>query len=138
MKVISLPRGGLCVFTDDGVRMVVTRDADGRLWVDQRCGQSGARSVVEEEGGLRGTRREGEGAASDGVVRAPAGGRVTALLVELGASVEAGAALAIVELMKAEVRVPAPAAGRVVKVHVGVGESVERGAPILSLEAEAE
>ncbi len=125
-----MPRGGLCVFTDDGDRLFASRDAEGRLWVDHGRG----RSVVEPRDSLRGRRREDAGAASDGVLRAPAGGRVTAICFEVGALVAADEAVAIVELMKAEVRIPAPIAGRVAKVHVGVGQRVERGAPILTLE----
>ena len=131
MKVVSLPRGGICAFTDDGARLVVTRDAEGRLWVDH----SGGRSVVAAPGEMRTGRRGGDSAASDGVVRAPAGGRVAAVLVERGAHIGAGAAVAVVELMKAEVRVPAPCAGRVEKVHVDAGDTVQRGAPIVTLEA---
>ena len=130
MKVISLPRGGLCVFTGDGERMLVSADPEGRLWVDHGRG----RSVVEPRDGLPGRRREHADAASDGIVRAPAGGRVTAICFEIGAQVAAEEIVAIIELMKAEIRIPAPIAGRVAKVHVGVGQRVERGAAIVTLE----
>jgi biotin carboxyl carrier protein len=129
VKVVELPRGGICVFTDDGARLVVTRDAEGRLWVDH----DGGRSVVAAPGDLRAARSGGETGASDGIARAPAGGRVAAILVEPGAHVEAGAAVAIVELMKAEVRVPAPVAGRIDNVHVAAGDTVQRGAPLVTV-----
>jgi biotin carboxyl carrier protein len=128
MKVVRLPRGGLCVFTGAGERLVVTRDAVGRLWVDH----AGGRTVVAAAGDVP-TARSAPGGGDDPVVRAPAGGRLVAVLVEVGAEVAAGDPLAVVELMKTELRVGAPRAGRVVAVHARPGTAVERGAPLVTL-----
>jgi len=61
--------------------------------------------------------------AGDGV-RAPMHGRVTQVLVQAGARVEAGALLLVMEAMKMEHRLHAPRAGAVAALHARVGEQV--------------
>ena len=53
------------------------------------------------------------------------GGSVWKLLTEVGAKVEAGDILFILEVMKMEVPYESPVAGEVIAVHIAEGESVE-------------
>ena len=67
-------------------------------------------------------------------LRAPMPGRVVAIHAEVGAQVERGAVVAILEAMKMENELRAPHAGRVAAVRVGEGDRVELGAVLLVLE----
>jgi acetyl/propionyl-CoA carboxylase alpha subunit/acetyl-CoA carboxylase carboxyltransferase component len=69
-----------------------------------------------------------------GVVRAPAPALVVATPVPVGAEVEAGAPVLVLESMKMETVVRAPFRGRVRECPVAVGSLVETGAPLLRLE----
>jgi biotin carboxyl carrier protein len=70
-------------------------------------------------------------------VRAPMPGRVAALRVASGASVERGAVLVILEAMKMENELRAPQAGRVAAVGVAEGDTVEHGSVLMVLEPPA-
>ncbi|HUA28836.1 MAG TPA: carboxyl transferase domain-containing protein [Streptosporangiaceae bacterium] len=69
-----------------------------------------------------------------GVVRAPAPALVVATPVPVGAEVEAGAPVLVLESMKMETVVRAPFRGRLRECPVAVGSLVETGAPLLRLE----
>jgi biotin carboxyl carrier protein len=71
-------------------------------------------------------------------LRAPMPGRVAALRVAIGAAVERGAVLAILEAMKMENELRAPQAGRVAAIGVAEGDTVEHGAVLLVLEPPAD
>ncbi len=71
--------------------------------------------------------------ASDGVVKSPMHGKLIALLVEAGASVEKGQKLAIVEAMKMEHALTAPRAGTVSAIMAIPGQQVAEGAKILTV-----
>ena len=75
----------------------------------------------------------GEG---DGAIRAPMNGRLVALAVEDGDTVEAGQRLAVVEAMKMEHALVAPHAGVVRHLDASVGEQVEMGETIMRVEKE--
>jgi 3-methylcrotonyl-CoA carboxylase alpha subunit len=77
-----------------------------------------------------------EAGAGDGdaAVRAPMNGRLVALAVEDGDTVEAGQRLAVVEAMKMEHALIAPHAGVVRDLSLSVGEQVEMGETILRVE----
>ena len=75
----------------------------------------------------------GEG---DGAIRAPMNGRLVALAVEDGDTVEAGQRLAVVEAMKMEHALVAPHAGVVRDLDASVGEQVEMGETIMRVEKE--
>lgn len=66
--------------------------------------------------------------------RAPEPG--AAPFVEVGARVEAGQDMCIVEVMKLMNRVPAPCAGVVSHIHVGNGDAVEYGSPLFTITPE--
>ncbi|MGB1275192.1 MAG: biotin/lipoyl-containing protein, partial [Nannocystaceae bacterium] len=71
--------------------------------------------------------------ANDGVVRAPTGGRVIAVHVEAGATVEQGQPLVVLEAMKIETTLVAPVDGTVVTVAVKQGGQVRQRAVLLEL-----
>ncbi len=70
----------------------------------------------------------GEGEAA---IRAPMNGRLVAIAVEDGETVEAGQRLAVVEAMKMEHALVAPYAGVVRDLTAAVGEQVEMGETIM-------
>jgi acetyl/propionyl-CoA carboxylase alpha subunit/acetyl-CoA carboxylase carboxyltransferase component len=69
-----------------------------------------------------------------GVVRAPAPALVVATPVAVGAEVEAGAPMLVLESMKMETVLRAPFRARLRECRVAVGSLVETGAPLLRLE----
>ncbi len=71
---------------------------------------------------------------SGGGVVAPLPGKVIALLVEVGAEVEKGAPLMIVEAMKMEHTITAPAAGSITAFRFAAGDAVDEGALLVDFE----
>ncbi|WP_370950056.1 biotin carboxylase N-terminal domain-containing protein [Amycolatopsis sp. cg5] len=69
-----------------------------------------------------------------GVVRSPAPALVVATPLEVGAEVEAGAPVLVLESMKMETVLRAPFRARLKECTVSVGSQVETGAPLLRLE----
>ncbi|MDI2125934.1 biotin carboxylase N-terminal domain-containing protein [Yinghuangia seranimata] len=69
-----------------------------------------------------------------GVVRSPAPALVVATPLEVGAEVEAGAPVLVLESMKMETVLRAPFKARLKECVVSVGSQVETGAPLLRLE----
>jgi biotin carboxyl carrier protein len=83
-----------------------------------------------------------EGVTASTETRSPAGnarltspmpGKVVRVLVAPGDSVQAGAALVVVEAMKMENELRALRGGQVLRVHVREGQTVEGGALLLEL-----
>ena len=74
----------------------------------------------------------GEVEAEGGRLTAPMPGKIVAVLVEKGASVEKGAPLLIMEAMKMEHTIFAPMSGVVEEVMYAVGEQVGDGVQLLS------
>ncbi|HTH59993.1 MAG TPA: acetyl/propionyl/methylcrotonyl-CoA carboxylase subunit alpha [Paraburkholderia sp.] len=72
----------------------------------------------------------------EGRLTAPMPGKVIAVLVEPGATVEKGAPLIVMEAMKMEHTIGAPFAGTVTEVLYDVGDQVADGAQLLVLEAD--
>jgi 3-methylcrotonyl-CoA carboxylase alpha subunit len=70
----------------------------------------------------------------DAAIRAPMNGRLVAVAVEDGETVEAGQRLAVVEAMKMEHALVAPHRGVVRDLAVSVGEQVEMGETIMRVE----
>ncbi|MEH0841175.1 carboxyl transferase domain-containing protein [Micromonospora sp. CPCC 205711] len=73
-----------------------------------------------------------------GVVRSPMPALVVATPLEVGAEVEAGAPVLVLEAMKMETVLRAPFRARLRECAVSVGSQVEAGAPLLRLEPLAE
>ena len=72
--------------------------------------------------------------ADAGSLAAPMPGKVVALMVEVGAVVERGQALAVLEAMKMEHVITAPEAGRVTAILHSTGAQVQEGAALLAIE----
>jgi 3-methylcrotonyl-CoA carboxylase alpha subunit len=71
----------------------------------------------------------------DGIIKAPMHGKVLAILVEQGASVQKGERVAVVEAMKMEHALMAPIDGTVGEIVAAVGAQIAEGATILSIAA---
>ena len=67
-------------------------------------------------------------------VTAPMPGKVLAVKVNVGDSVQSGAPVLVLEAMKMENDIVAPKDGKVVAINVKVGDRVESGAVLVSLE----
>lgn len=74
-------------------------------------------------------------AEHEGRLTAPMPGKVIAVLVETGASVEKGAPLLVMEAMKMEHTIVAPSGGKVGEILFSVGDQVADGAQLLVMEA---
>ncbi|HJW54655.1 MAG TPA: acetyl/propionyl/methylcrotonyl-CoA carboxylase subunit alpha [Burkholderiaceae bacterium] len=74
----------------------------------------------------------GQAEAEGGRLTAPMPGKVVAVLVESGKTVEKGAPLLIMEAMKMEHTITAPANGTIDEVLYAVGDQVVEGAQLLS------
>lgn len=98
---------------------------DGRTW------------VLPIEKSSRG-KAGGPGAGADGMVTSPMTGTVQKIFVEMGAAVDAGTPLLVVEAMKMEYTVTAPVAGRIAKLVGVVGQAVDLGATLVVIEPDAE
>jgi 3-methylcrotonyl-CoA carboxylase alpha subunit len=83
-------------------------------------------------------RAEAGAEEGDSAIRAPMNGRLVAIAVEEGDTVEAGQRLAVVEAMKMEHALVAPYAGVVRDLTAAVGEQVEMGALIMWVERKGE
>jgi 3-methylcrotonyl-CoA carboxylase alpha subunit len=77
----------------------------------------------------------GESEVEGGRLTAPMPGKIVALLVEKGKSVEKGAPLLIMEAMKMEHTITAPANGTVEDLLYSVGDQVADGAQLLAFKA---
>jgi 3-methylcrotonyl-CoA carboxylase alpha subunit len=77
----------------------------------------------------------GEGGGAEGGLTAPMPGKVIALVAEVGARVDKGAPLLILEAMKMEHTICAPADGTIKAFHFTVGEQVTDGAELVDFEA---
>ena len=70
----------------------------------------------------------GSGAAvGDGTVIAPMQGTIVQLLVEVGATVEVGQAILVLEAMKMENHINAERSGTIAEIRVAAGDSVGTG-----------
>jgi 3-methylcrotonyl-CoA carboxylase alpha subunit len=76
-----------------------------------------------------------DGGSADGRLTAPMPGRIIALHVQAGDTVQAGAPLLVLEAMKMEHTLSAPSAGQVSEVLYAVGDQVSEGVELLRIEA---
>ena len=79
----------------------------------------------------------GEHESEGGRLTAPMPGKIVALLVADGATVEKGTPLLIMEAMKMEHTISAPADGKVTELLYAVGDQVAEGAQLLSFDLAA-
>uniref|UniRef100_D5X6R3 Carbamoyl-phosphate synthase L chain ATP-binding protein n=1 Tax=Thiomonas intermedia (strain K12) TaxID=75379 RepID=D5X6R3_THIK1 len=76
-----------------------------------------------------------DGGLAGGRLTAPMPGRIIALHVQAGDTVQAGAPLLVLEAMKMEHTLSAPSAGQVSEVLYAVGDQVSEGVELLRIEA---
>jgi biotin carboxyl carrier protein len=84
-------------------------------------------------------RLRGAGAGSDDAggrveIKAPMPGKVVRVLVEVGAEVEAGDGLVVVEAMKMQNEMKSPKTGTVVELHAQPGDTVNAGDALVVVE----
>lgn len=114
----------------DGLRSTyfVRRGTGDGVYVNSAAGQASLRELP------RYPTPEDESAA--GSLVSPMPGAVIRVLVEAGASVEAGDPLVVIEAMKMEHEIVAPATGTVTEVLVAQGDQVEAGAELAVIDVE--
>jgi 3-methylcrotonyl-CoA carboxylase alpha subunit len=85
----------------------------------------------------RGDAPRGGGAAAAGHsgLASPMPGRIVAIPVQAGATVERGAPLVVLEAMKMEHTIVAPSAGTVLAIECAVGDQVREGVELVDFEA---
>ncbi|MCA1812502.1 MAG: biotin/lipoyl-binding protein [Halobacteriales archaeon] len=83
-------------------------------------------------GGAPGQHDEEEGGSK--VVKPPMPGRIAALKVREGDTVQKGQILLVLEAMKMQNEVAAPRSGKVARIHVKPGDVVESGSVLVELE----
>ena len=110
---------------DETVRAQAVTDAEGTVWVHVE-GEVVALATAS-------TRPARAHAPRHASLEAPMPAQVTAVLVEPGDEVDAGATLVLLEAMKMELPLKAPAAGRVEAVHCEVGTRVAPGRALVEL-----
>jgi methylmalonyl-CoA carboxyltransferase small subunit len=66
------------------------------------------------------------------VLRAPISGTVTKVIAEVGAAVEAGSVLLVLEAMKMETEITAPVAGTIAEIAVTAGDAVAGGQVLIT------
>lgn len=127
--VEPLGHGRYRLTTDDGQSRVAYAVPDGRrVWVFI----DGRTFVVTDRDVPRTSR-----GADPNELSAPMPATVTAINVAVGAAVEPGDVLIVLEAMKMELPIVASRAGRVSAVHCRVGEIVQPGVPLAAIEAGA-
>jgi acetyl-CoA/propionyl-CoA carboxylase, biotin carboxylase, biotin carboxyl carrier protein len=138
----SAPATGLEVPPPDGADALTERtvpvEVDGRrftvkVWLPEsgpapaKAGSTRARPKRAAAGG-------GGGGAGSGTVTAPMQGTIVKVLVEVGATVEAGDALLVLEAMKMENQINAEKSGTVKEIRVEAGASVGAGDTLAIIE----
>ncbi|WP_194815999.1 acetyl/propionyl/methylcrotonyl-CoA carboxylase subunit alpha [Nocardia sp. XZ_19_385] len=120
--------GGVAI-TLDGLRQDYrVAEHDEQLWVSGPTGIAMLREVPEERV------RKGAEQVGDAEIRSPMPGSVIAVLVEPGATVEAGAPIVVVEAMKMEHTLTAPTAGTV-DILAAAGTQVRLDQPLARIAA---
>jgi biotin carboxyl carrier protein len=97
---------------------------------------SGHRSYVRVESERQraaAAARKGRSSGNEKIIKTAMPGRVVRMLAIVGAEVEAGATLCVIEAMKMENEFKAKAACVVAEVHVTEGATVENGAKLFTL-----
>ncbi len=106
---------------------------DGNYTVDWR-GRSFAVELVDPLTHLAENARGEGGKQGKRVVKAYMPGRVVEVRVEVGAQVEAGQPLVVLEAMKMQNEIQAERGGTVSRVFVAAGEAVEGGDPLVEID----
>jgi acetyl/propionyl-CoA carboxylase alpha subunit len=122
-------RGTVSADIDEAaLRAVVARDGERSWWL-----ADGGEEIALVDARLHARPRAA--AARPGLLLAPLHGRVTQVPVDLGATVDAGALLVVIEAMKMEHQIRAPHAGTVTALHARAGEQVAARQPLVEVAA---
>lgn len=114
------------------VEQTVPVEVDGRrfsvrVWLPSASSAAGA-AAVPARGRPKKLTSTGSGAAvGDGTVSAPMQGTIVSVLVEVGATVEVGQAILVLEAMKMENHINAERSGTIAEIRVAAGDSVGTG-----------
>ena len=116
------------------VERTVPVEVDGRrfsvrVWLPDPVTGVASTSTGPKRGGRpKPTRVTGAGGgAGSGTVTAPMQGTIVKVLVEVGAAVEAGTAILVLEAMKMENQINAEASGTIKEIRVAAGDAVGTG-----------
>jgi len=113
----------------DGRSTDVTIDGRGEVWVGS------TRLSVEIRDPRKWSRGQGADATHGAVaIKAAMPGKVVAVLVEVGETIETGKGLLVVEAMKMQNEVKSPKAGVVQAIRVSAGDSVAAGQVLVIVE----
>jgi acetyl-CoA/propionyl-CoA carboxylase biotin carboxyl carrier protein len=129
---------------DDGAEPLVERsttvEVDGRrfavtMWVPEAAPVlATAAAAAPARKAARSSAGGGAAAIGNGEVAVPMQGTIVKVLVEVGAKVEAGQAVVILEAMKMENQIQAEISGTVTKVKVAPGDTVGSGDIVVVVE----
>lgn len=128
LMVDSKGPGSYLIISDDAVfdcRVDPVEKSGDAL--DVSVGSEQFRVVLTDPKRLRGARTAAGHADEAARIVAPMPGKVVRILVEAGASVEAGAGIVVVEAMKMQNELKTPKAGTVTSLHAQVGATVNGG-----------
>ena len=114
------------------VERTVPVEVDGRrfsvrVWLPAAPAGGGTQSPTPARGRPRLTSSGSGAAVGDGTVIAPMQGTIVQLLVEVGATVEVGQAILVLEAMKMENHINAERSGTIAEIRVAAGDSVGTG-----------
>lgn len=113
----------------DGRSIDVTIEGDGQVWVES------TRLSVEMRDPRKWSRGEGSGGPQGTIaIKAAMPGKVVALLVGVGESIETGKGVLVVEAMKMQNELKSPKAGVVQAIRVSPGDSVAAGQVLIVVE----
>jgi acetyl/propionyl-CoA carboxylase alpha subunit len=113
----------------DGRSVEVAVDGDGYVWVGS------TRLSFEIRDPRKWSRGEGAGAAHGAIaIKAAMPGKVVAVLVEVGETIETGKGVLVVEAMKMQKELKSPKAGVVQAIRVSPGDSVAAGQVLVVIE----
>jgi len=124
----------------DGSRRAIMTTGELEIWSARRGAETWARAGDKRLAARVERVRPSADAASNragiGALTAPMAGKLLRLDVAVGARVEAGQPLAVIEAMKMENEIVAPMAGVVIEVAATAPSAVEKGALLVKVEAE--
>ena len=127
--VVREPEPGVFLLIHDGIvyECGVSFDAASRGACEVRLGAHLFHVALSDPKRLRSAESSGADTNGRASVVAAMPGKVVRVLVEQGASVEAGDGLVIVEAMKMQNELKSPKAGTVVELHAEAGATVNAG-----------
>jgi acetyl-CoA/propionyl-CoA carboxylase biotin carboxyl carrier protein len=124
---------------DELVERTVPVEVDGRrysvkVWLPDAPAAAPAKKSGRARPSFSGSGGGAGGGAGSGTVSAPMQGTIVKVLVEPGATVEAGQAILVLEAMKMENHINAETSGTVKEIRVQAGDTVGTGDTLLVIE----